>query len=632
MNPPVVTPMGDAAAVLHTLAAIEPLYWTPFYNRARLYRGQPRPEAPEVIVDLTKDCPFDCSFCFASQTLDSGRRMSPELLRRLEGTLAGVPRLTLVGGEPLTHPHLRDVLAILAAGHEHIEIYSNALALPDEPARRRKWLQDRFAQLPARVTLNVAVDRYHQQQYGVAEYARKIDAMLDLAADPEAPLEVRFNVTADGLSTAGYLVVDRIERCLAELHEGLLDLFRQALRAGRADQRFQFNPVIRLGRAADAAGEYLQAEDALFEPQVVLGPTAQGGAELLSSLPATWMPEPPALLRHGPADQDSLAGQLQAEFVKERLGAWHAPALATCFRWLHACRQGQNDATELAEQAVAELSLCDEPPASELVAAILTVDVDTVADLLRVASARTLAADWPNQGDGWLDRTAQRLHRLCGKGGQGWSLSAERPHRRLMAPVLWRFLALHLADHTAAAEAFTMRCVALATEALAAAATPGYTGYRRREGLITDPPDAPLPLREVPLDQGVATPYFGDALIRPRLVINLSVNADGLVEFELDGLGAVPLAPQTDVDEAVDSYQHLLGVLLWVLPPALVKDFEGQLASRLSELLKVAGSNSTWAELLRRCQEASPMAPEDPPKLSRKDLARLLLGKAHAAL
>ena len=49
-------------------------------------------------------------------------------------------------------------------------------------------------------------------------------------------MAIRFNVTAQGLSTAGYLVVERIERCLAELHSGLLALFQVANRAGQAEQ------------------------------------------------------------------------------------------------------------------------------------------------------------------------------------------------------------------------------------------------------------------------------------------------------------------------------------------------------------------------------------------------------------
>ncbi len=625
------TTLGESAAVLDTLAAVEPLFWTPFYNRARLYRGRPRPETPEVIVDVTKDCPFDCSFCFASETLDSGRRMTPDLLRSLATELAGVPRLTLVGGEPLTHPQLRQVMAILAEAHPQIEIYSNALALPDDPQKRADWLRDRFADLPARITLTVAVDRYHQQQYGAQTYADKIDAMLQLANDPESPVDVRFNVTAENLSTAGYLVVERIERCLEALHPPLLHAFAAALRSGRADRLFQFNPIVRLGRAADAAGEYLQAEDALFEPQVVLAPTADDGAELLASLPATWMPEPPALLRHGTVAGDQLAATLRASFVHERLGTWLLPALAPAFDWLHAARHGRAEAGWLGELAAGRLARATNPQLAALQAAIDEDDTQGAAGILRVAAAATLAADWSQHADAWMERVADRLHALC-RPGQGWSLAPERPHRRLIAPVLRRFLARHLAEMPVQGEALVACLADLATAAIADGAWPAYTGYREREGLITDPPESPLPLREVPLDMGVATPYFGDALVHPRLVGNLAVDAEGAIEFELDGLGAVPLGGEAEADVAVEGFQHLLGLLMWWLPEDLAETLDCQARDRLQAIEAASANGPLAAIVARRCLDVPPIAPPPPAEIGRSDLARLLLGKAHASL
>lgn len=623
---------GSAAAILDTLAAVEPLFWTPFYNRARLYRGQPRPAPPEVVLDLTKDCPFDCSFCFASGTLDSGRRMEPALLAELQGALRGVPRLVVVGGEPLTHPRLREVLTILAAGHDEIEIYSNALALPEDPARRATWLRERFADLPARVTLTVAVDRFHAEQYGAERYSNKLDAVLALANDPSAPVAIRFNVTAEGLSTAGYLVVERIEGCLADLHAGLLALFQVANRAGQAEQRFYFNPIVRLGRAADAPGEYLQAEDALFEPQVVLSPGADAGLELLNSLPATWMPTPPAPLRHGPVTAADLAARLQRHMVGARLGQWLLPGIAAAFDWLHHHRHGLPGAKALADAAGARLREIPGVVGHELAQALAAEDGAQVAAGLRVALARHLAEDWPGRRSAWYGHVAQRLDLLCSQGGPGWNLSPDRPHRRLVAPILRRFLALRLARDPLAANALIERAVTLATGALARGAAPAFAGYRVRPGIISDAPEAPLWLADVPLDLGGATPYFGDALVRPRLVVNLAVAADGAVELELDGLGEMALASAADIAPAQASFQHLYGALRWLIPAPFAGAFDQALRLRVRTLADAPDASSLAGQLRRRCVDAPAVAvPEEGPT-SDAAVARLVLGKAYGAL
>ena len=624
--------LGPAAAILDTLAAVEPLFWTPFYNRARLYRGRPRPAPPEVVLDLTKDCPFDCSFCFASGTLDSGRRMEPELLADLEVALRGVPRLILVGGEPLTHPRLREVLSILAAGHDEIEIYSNALALPEDSGRRAVWLRERFADLPAHFTLTVAVDRFHAKEYGAERYRKKIDAVLALVDDPDAPVAIRFNVTAEGLSTAGYLVVERIEACLAELHEGLLALFQRANRAGQAEELFYFNPIVRLGRAADAPGEYLQAEDALFEPQVVLSPTPGGGLELLNSLPATWMPQPPPTLRLGAVSAAGLAGQIEAHIVAPRLGEWLLPGVTAAFDWLHRGRHGLAGQREAAATASARLGELVGGVSAELAAALGAGDADQVQALLRVAMARQLTDHWPLGRERWYDHVAERLRHLCSPDGPGWDLSPDRPHRRLVAPILRRFLAARLADDPAASAALVQRTVDLATAALARGAAPAFAGYRVRQGLITDPPEAPLWLSDVPLDLGGATPYFGDALVRPRLVLNLAVAADGTIELELDGLGEVALASSADLAPAVASFQHLLGILRWLLPESCQTRFSHSLTERLQALAAEAGVLPLVAELRSRCAVAAPIAVPDEAPASELAVARLLLGKAYGAL
>jgi len=68
-----------------------------------------------VIVQVTKRCDFDCSFC--SETL---QLPDPTLaqMERMLGNLAGVPRIFLSGGEPLMRRDFGDIVAMYSeAGH-----------------------------------------------------------------------------------------------------------------------------------------------------------------------------------------------------------------------------------------------------------------------------------------------------------------------------------------------------------------------------------------------------------------------------------------------------------------------------------------------------------------------------------
>ncbi|WP_396231017.1 radical SAM protein, partial [Frankia sp. EI5c] len=64
-----------------------------------------------VILQVTKRCNFDCSFC--SETL---QEPDPTLaaLERVRDNLAGVPRVFLSGGEPLLRRDIVDVVDMFA--------------------------------------------------------------------------------------------------------------------------------------------------------------------------------------------------------------------------------------------------------------------------------------------------------------------------------------------------------------------------------------------------------------------------------------------------------------------------------------------------------------------------------------
>lgn len=634
---------GDATAVLHTLFAVEPLYWTSFYERARFFRGRPAPHPPEVVFDLTKDCPLDCDFCFAADTLHSGIRIDPPQLADLAHSLRGLPRVLLLGGEPLTHPAIDACLDLLDEPGRRICIYTNGLPLPEDPGRRAGWLDRRFARLHARVELTLSVDRFHRDQLGEAAFSARIDALLGLVERPDAPVDVRFNVTADSLSTGGYLVADRVVATLDGLHPGLRPLFERAMRSGRVDAHFQFNPVIQMGRAAASEGELLNAGDTLLKPQVVVGPRPGGGIGLVSSLPATWMRRVPDPLAVAEVGQGGLAAAITSGLVSEQVGAALVPETMAAFEALHALRLGLPEAPDRVAAALRAAGERTGAAAAALCRALQRAQPSELATVLRVHAARVMVEDWPRWHGPWHARLAGRLAELCASGDQAWDLGGDRPHRRLIVATLRRFLALHLGAGADRGAHFVNRCAALATEALQACGYPAFCGYREREGLITDRPESPLPLTEVALDQGVASPYFGDALVSPRVVARMSVDALGQVDLSLDGVGVVAWAAQTSVEEARSGQAALLGMLEFLLPAPLHAAFRGALAARAAALLAGRGPREEpdipgqqrpegWRVLVAElatlpCLPVAEVVLDD-----RRALARLLLGDAAPAL
>jgi MoaA/NifB/PqqE/SkfB family radical SAM enzyme len=68
-----------------------------------------------VIVQVTKRCDFDCSFCSETLMLPDPTLAQLETMR---GNLAGVPRVFLSGGEPLMRRDFGDIVSMYhAAGH-----------------------------------------------------------------------------------------------------------------------------------------------------------------------------------------------------------------------------------------------------------------------------------------------------------------------------------------------------------------------------------------------------------------------------------------------------------------------------------------------------------------------------------
>lgn len=93
-----------------------------------------RPTTQKVELNVTYQCPLDCTGCnrgsflqkphTPDMTLDDVR----EFFRQADD-LCWKPRITLIGGEPTLHPQFLEILDMCTAWSEHrVEIWSNAFA------------------------------------------------------------------------------------------------------------------------------------------------------------------------------------------------------------------------------------------------------------------------------------------------------------------------------------------------------------------------------------------------------------------------------------------------------------------------------------------------------------------------
>ena len=590
--------LGTAAALLDTLVAVEPLHFASFYQRTRFYRGATKPAPPELVLDLTQDCPLTCGFCLAGATRGGGLRISDATLAELETELHGVPKVLVVGGEPLTHPEIDGILRRLRANHAEVEVVTGGVTLPPEPLRFGEWLRRRTVGEPQAggLTLTLSVDRWHREAVGDALFAARLDRMLELADQLPAGLSVRFLVTDPALPTVGYLQKRDIEACLATLHGGLRARFDRAWRDHDVDTWFRFGPVVRLGEAAEMDGEPLDAADMALAAEVVVSPRSDKATyfhssakalghtidplglastlldlpiKLLRGLPATWMAEIPTGLVYRRAERGSLAERLLHGVIADALGLNDHPGLHEAFLALHFRRMADRDQGNRYQQlAIQLLQATGLASARRLTDALQAEDPQIQPRAIACHAALTVAEQWPERREPWLTAMAQRIDEACHP-ALAWQIGVDRPKRRVHVPVVRRLWQLRAERDPVFAAALAEELVRACLQPLGSGGWPIFEGYQPRRGLLTDRPDAPVPLRQAPLDLGVDTPFFGDSLVHPRLVLRAGLEPPcGRPVVALDGLGATPFGAE-DQSEALDAFRELAKILAQLTPTSL---------------------------------------------------------------
>ena len=86
-------------------------------------------------IEITQNCNLYCRHCYegSSKNKTSEEMTMEDFHTAIDALVSiGVKRVQLVGGEPLVHTHIADMIAIAADNFDFIEVYTNGTLLSDE--------------------------------------------------------------------------------------------------------------------------------------------------------------------------------------------------------------------------------------------------------------------------------------------------------------------------------------------------------------------------------------------------------------------------------------------------------------------------------------------------------------------
>lgn len=134
-------------------------------------------DVPHALIDIIRGCNIVCENCYntSARQLKSVDDVKKELdllqsLRKLES-------VSIIGGEPLLHPNLFEILAVIHERKISIEILTNGLLLNDDNLARFKELGVNVVLLHIEATQNRS-DLASQTQEEVSKLRRKIAAQV----------------------------------------------------------------------------------------------------------------------------------------------------------------------------------------------------------------------------------------------------------------------------------------------------------------------------------------------------------------------------------------------------------------------------------------------------------------------
>ncbi len=547
------------------VAAVHPHFFNSFYRRVRVVREAPRPMPAAAMVDVTHVCSLRCPFCIAAGVLGS-REMPVETFAAVSQELAGIGRMTLVGGEPFQHSSPGTLCRLARKAAAEVEVFTNGLVLGTAPAEAGQRLREPIPEASSDwLAVVLSVDPDHASRMPAGRLDLAVQGLLQ--AERDGVCRARFSVTHTALRTGSYLDTDTLLKSMEGISPTLARLFPERLMEGRIQDTFYFNSVI-CGEVG--GGERLRLEDLVFSPEIAISFDLSGKPVVFGSLAAMWAASPPpgtvlgdlgqagaALLRR--ADLDNPASTVEpvgrdsestSDGPPSAVGAV-APAAPTADAWARAYRL-----------------------ASSL------GDTSAQDRLLRCRSPFAHFMEWDG-GATLVSQRADRLHSVLAAGIGGISVQAggEEGGDGLDTAVLAALLE-RMCRRPAWRAALVSRLSGIVRNLLAGPdgqpLCPMYSGDRELLGMrVPLAPGEMHPLDRVHLPGEEGFGERDELVLRPRL----HVMSDSDLDVELPGLTAVPSANEAQRTAAL---VRLLSMVAALAGPEVTADVESQIGGHLS--------------------------------------------------
>ena len=112
--------------------------YDPQYAPACFFRSTVYPPQMKVMLQITERCNLRCAHCFA-ESRESGREMPLEHIQKIiipQFSKRQVVKVTLTGGEPLTHPQMKEIVSSLLENNIGVSICTNGTLIDLEWSQR----------------------------------------------------------------------------------------------------------------------------------------------------------------------------------------------------------------------------------------------------------------------------------------------------------------------------------------------------------------------------------------------------------------------------------------------------------------------------------------------------------------
>ena len=134
--------------------------YDPQYAPACFFRRTVYPPQMKVMLQITERCNLRCAHCFA-ESRESGREMPLEHIQKIiipQFSKRQVVKVTLTGGEPLTHPQMKEIVSSLLENNIGVSICTNGTLIDLEWSQRLTQYDN--------IHFNVSLDGFRVSSHG----------------------------------------------------------------------------------------------------------------------------------------------------------------------------------------------------------------------------------------------------------------------------------------------------------------------------------------------------------------------------------------------------------------------------------------------------------------------------------